>query len=220
MKIKELNEMIAEALDEDYALEDAKEIVADYNIDDLVDFSDLSSVVEDLADAMGCRIYGENGIGDCLVKKVMNMPHIDEQASGLDFSNEVHCEAVDAAVELFAKSLQQDYGDDFVILGRSGGYWGLSDVYGHVEVSEEGYEKLANLLLERFNELDRESYPTLSDVMVVDDRDFGIELAEDSDNFQFSKDYKERMESLIKAIEDEEKAMNTKEYWKPFLEGI
>lgn len=214
-KNKGLNETIAEALNEE-TIEDAKAIVNDYQIDDIIDYTDLENVAEDLAVSNGYLIYGESGTGDCLVKKVKNMPHIDEQASGLDFSNEEDNEKVQTAIELFARRLEQDYGDDFVIMGRSAGYWGLNDVYSHIEISERGYEKLAELLLNRFNKLDREAYPTLSDVMLVDDRDFGIELVNDSDNFQFTKAYKEKMESLVKDIENEEKAMNTKEYWEQF----
>lgn len=222
MKIERINEGLSRFLEEttvpeEYTIEDAKKVVVDYSIDDIIESYDLIDVAEDLARGIDCQIYGERGLtGNCLVKKVKQMPYIDEEKAGLDFGKEEDREKVDEAIRFFVEQIEQKYGDDFVIVGRSGGYWGLSNAEGHIEISEQGYDNLAKMLLDRYNKVDRESYPTLSDVMFVDDRDFGIKLAEDSDNFEFEKDYIEKMQSLIKDIEDEEKQMNSKEYWDSF----
>ena len=220
MEIERINEGFSKFLEgtiapEEYTIEDAKEVVADYPIEYLVPDYDLTEIAESLAEELGCKIYSDNG-RHYLVKNVKGMPNIDEKSSGLDFSKESNCEAVNSAVELFGERLAHEYGDDFVIVGRMGGYWGLTNPEAQIVVSGKGYEKLAEILLEEYKEKGYTEEDTLGDYLYYNDRHFGELLQEDFENFEFNKEYKENMESLINSIKEEEKQMNSKEYWDSF----
>lgn len=232
MNIRELTEAIREALNEDFSFDDVckKEfqLYYDRHYIDLNDYvpEDIETL-KSFAESYGWKLYD-----GCLVLNVKDRPYIDEDKAGLDFSKDEDNEKVNDVIEMFSRAMESEFGDDFVILGRSGGYWGFDNY--KLEVTKDGVEKLKNA----FPEYVREFYNTLDD---EDKENFNINdegdvehtascilsgtigdfdefvsknLADDNDAVDIESDIKKNMEELSRLIDEQEEMMNTKEYWK------
>lgn len=230
MDIKKLNETIEKALKEDFSFDEVCknefQLYCDKHYIDLNDYiPDDVEYLKSVAESYDYKIYDNS-----IVLDVKGRPYIDGEKAGLDFYKDEDCKRVQYAVEFFAQDMERIFGDDFVILGRSGGYWGFDNP--KLEITAEGIENLKDAFPEfvkksydELDEEDKESFDINNEDDVADiagrilSGTFG-----DFDEFVYAKltyedidlaaDIKENMETLSNLIDEEEKAMNTKKYWE------
>ena len=205
MNIKKLNETLSKMFeDEQEIINVVQEYVSE--IPEVLDSFELSEIQSALCENLDCIIYGENGTNN-LVIDVKGRPYIEVEAISDYLATPDGEQAYQFAINSFAQELTNKW-DDFVILGRSGGYWGFEDV--SITLSQEGLQALARLTKAK---ADAEYEGSVVDAISENYQDFFTELAEDADNFTFTQELLNKINQLKDLIDEKEKQMNTKEFW-------
>ena len=227
MDLRKLDEILEQALNEelpanldDIILDELKDWEA-YIIDEL-SASDLSEIINKFAEDNGYLIYDE-----AIVLNVKGRPRITNPElldKDLPFME---------AIELFIETLSDEIGtteNDFVIKGRSGGYWGLDNVlsYKSCKITEHGYELMKQEALQILNDPDLVYGERLAeagddalelqgiayDCIYSNKNALAGKLQEAEDTIELKDTIMEEMKKLSDAIDEKEKEMNTEEFWK------
>ena len=119
-------------------------------------------------------------------------------------------------IDLFARDLEQQYYDDFVIVGAQGGYWGLYDCNSHIQVSKQGFDELVSKVLELTKDTYKDEIGSteIAEIMSENYKDLFMELLDDTNNFEFDSEYVNKINDIRQQINDKEQQMNNMEYWK------
>lgn len=172
----------------------------DYNLEDIED---------KLAEKYGYTTYTDTDAA--LVLNVKNRPHIN-----LDVTPEMQ-EIIDINIQDLANTLNDQY-DNFVILGRMGGYWGLSNFRNHIIICQQGIEflqkevlTLTKKLIDQGEYTEEEIEEYIYDIIVEYDDDLFDKLLTNVDNFDIDDEYKEAMNIISQDIDEVEKILNDKE---------
>lgn len=178
----------------------------------------------EIAENNGYKAYGGRDYGNtALVINVKGRPNLDLDALGLKYDDDY--DRVNAAINTFASQLEDEF-SDFTIRGRMGGYWGLANLENNLAISEDGFmalkDEVKKLLTdptlrykEGFDEASTfdEFASVAEDCIIADSTMIANKLLEDSSYITIDPDFLVRMQELVDAINAEEKAMQSKEYW-------
>lgn len=208
-----LEEAIPETLDE-IILKELKEW-EDTLLDELSK-NDLMDALVPVAEVNDYKIYDE-----ALVIDVKNRPRIDIDLDAMGFTPE----ETQLHIEAFTNSMEETF-KDFVVKGRSGGYWGLDNCGEHVEITEHGLELMKLEVLELLNnpelrfkdDLDGEEDTNAIDGIVYDCIYSNINsiahvLINNEETLEFKPEFLNEMKRLSDYIDEKEKEMNTEKYW-------
>ena len=185
---------------------------------DYPEYDQIDEIASELAEQIDCLTYGNN----CVIN-VKGRPEIKfDYKEELGMTSEEFDNVLQDYIQMFADTLDKDF-SGFVIEGRMGGYWGLSDVDTHVILSPLGIENLKeeierlahNEMTKDYDEnLTQEDYQSIVDMYNDDIADF---LMQDLGNFQFDSDYVSSLTALKARIDAEEEKMNTPEYYSEVI---
>jgi len=204
MKIVEINEKLSKFLEEESIESLVDEWLEDNSLEDFVDIGTIEESVNELAKSYGYQIYDKN-----LVKDVKGRPDLSPEV--MEKISEKGEDVLMDVIEVFANQCSDIY-NNFVICGKSGGYWGLSNVFDNIELTEAFKPHLIELIKENSEEQNYESWEwTLYNYL--DDFQFNMIIQDNPDTIKFKDEYIKEMNNLQKDIDNEEKAMNSLEYW-------
>ena len=117
---------------------------------------------------------------------------------------EIAQDYIDTYISDLADSLHEE-DNDFVIYGRSGGYWGYENFEEHIVISDKGYKVLKDKFIELMKDEDKADW-TIYDIVVNHLEELGDLL--DASHLTLSKDFLEKLEDLSSIIDTNEKIIN------------
>ena len=117
---------------------------------------------------------------------------------------EIAQDYIDTYISDLADSLYAE-DNDFVICGRSGGYWGYTNFEEHIVISDKGYKVLKDKVIELMKDEDKADW-TIYDIVVNHLEELGDLL--DASHLTLSKDFLKKLEGLSLVIDDEEAYIN------------
>ena len=117
---------------------------------------------------------------------------------------EIAQDYIDTYISDLADSLHEE-DKDFVICGRSGGYWGYTNFEEHIVISDKGYKVLKDKVIELMKDEDKADW-TIYDIVVNHLEELGDLL--DASHLTLSKDFLEKLEDLSSIIDTNEKIIN------------
>ena len=117
---------------------------------------------------------------------------------------EIAQDYIDTYISDLADSLHEE-DNDFVIYGRSGGYWGYENFEEYIVISDKGYKVLKDKVIELMKDEDKADW-TIYDIVVNHLEELGDLL--DASHLTLSKDFLEKLEGLSLVIDDEEAYIN------------
>ena len=205
---EELNNSIKDSIKENIIL-----FIKDYGFEDYFTDYDLQDIEQQLADQYGYKLYGEDG-SNCLVINVKGRPNIS-----LEVTPEMQQE-IDLKIDGLVDFLREQY-PNFVIVGRMGGYWGLSNFIENINISEQGILKLQNKVEEIVQDLidnkeytEQEVKEDMYDV-IHNNKDELIDiLIQDVNNFEIVNSYLQDLKDIEESINDVEKQLNDPKTYK------
>jgi len=235
MHLRDLTEDLKRAIFEALPEKDVDEIIIDQLKNfaaDILDAIDTSQKVEQaskLAEDNDYKMYE-----DALVINVKNRPNIKiDLLDGLveKFGKDNFNEIYNNIIENFIFVLDGRY-KDFVVLGRSGGYWGLDDLTSRLNISEHGYEVLKNKVIELAKNPENDFVKNF-DTCVADDDKVNLDgiaydmcyentkeladlLIDEPECLEIDPNFLEQMKNLCNDIDEKEKEMNTEEFWSEY----
>ena len=117
---------------------------------------------------------------------------------------EIAQDYIDTYISDLADSLHEE-DNDFVIYGRSGGYWGYENFEEHIVISDKGYKVLKDKVIELMKDEDKADW-SLYNIVVNHTEELGDLL--DASHLTLSKDFLEKLEDLSSIIDTNEKIIN------------
>ena len=117
---------------------------------------------------------------------------------------EIAQDYIDTYISDLADSLHEE-DKDFVICGRSGGYWGYENFEEHIVISDKGYKVLKDKVIELMKDEDKADW-SLYNIVVNHLEELGDLL--DASHLTLSKDFLEKLEDLSSIIDTNEKIIN------------
>ena len=193
------------------------------------DKEEIEEFAEDLAEGLGFKSYGDSCVIDVKGRPRLNFDAGDiakklnlKESTVYDIEHAVQ-EKLDFEIEAFAQDLEQDY-SDFVIEGRMGGYWGLSNFYWNIDISPIGraqlIKELENAYIQLINKEDKSQEQINEDM--EDDVQYAYDyftaeiydtLLEDKSNFKLNADYLFELEQISKRIDEKEAELANIDTW-------
>ena len=185
-KLKKVNES-------DEIIDDLKALESD-----IIDYiHDKESVFEDVAEGTKYTVYE-----DALCINIKGRPNIWVDIP--DDMYEIAQDYIDTYISDLADSLHEE-DKDFVIYGRSGGYWGYENFEEHIVISDKGYKVLKDKVIELMKDEDKADW-SLYDIVVNHLEELGDLL--DASHLTLSKDFLKKLEDLSSIIDTNEKIIN------------
>ena len=117
---------------------------------------------------------------------------------------EIAQDYIDTFISDLADSLHEE-DNDFVIYGRSGGYWGYENFEEYIVISDKGYKVLKDKVIELMKDEDKADW-TIYDIVVNHLEELGDLL--DASHLTLSKDFLEKLEDLSSIIDTNEKIID------------
>ena len=165
---------------------------------DIIDYIyDKESVFEDVAEGTKYTVYE-----DALCINVKGRPDIWVDIP--DDMLETAGDYIDTYISDLADSLHKE-DDDFVIYGRSGGYWGYKNFENYITINDKGLKVLKDKVIELMKDEDNTDSNSYE---IVDyyKEDLADEL--DGRHLSISKDFLKKLEDLSSVIDTNEKIIN------------
>ena len=212
-KNKKKSSNIKENLDDTLDKAIRKEIVS-WKADFLDAISgEIDETLNTIAENNDYRLYD-----DALVIDVKGRPNILLDLKELGVAEN----AVENAIYSFINRLSAEW-NDFTVLGRSGGYWGFENATEQVGITDKGIDKIVakvkevieDEFAEELDEADGNEVE-IAGVVYTALSSFTSDIAEvllDDTALTFDADLMNKMAQLEEKINQEESAMNKKEYW-------
>ena len=225
MKLRELEKVLALALDESmdtfYAIDFVNDVIKEWE-PELLDYINSMDYIEPLVEANGYKIYDSAMVLDVKGRPNIkfDVPRDKEQAFATALNDEI---------QIFANSLEE-VDEDFVVLGRSGGYWGLNNLSDNIKMSEKGLDTISHKVFEIGqtedykdawdNAIESEDRFELEDVaynIIQNNLSELSELLKEEDCLEIKPEFLERMKKISDAIDKKEEEWQSKEFWKELL---
>ena len=231
---EELNNVVSCALSESISKDRVKELaieqIKEWQAELLENLQGDWDLIDELAEINDYRVHDS-----ALVIKVKNMPYIKEPLLSKitdKFGEDTVGQIIVDEIQVFAADMQSTFGENFVILGRSGGYWGIDGVNRELQITKEGYDKLADKLIEEANNPERDYKEVLEQAIKDEDEneiinvfytllqydlsDFADDLANIENGIEIKPSFLEKLRDLKTRIEEKEEEMNTEEFWSKY----
>ena len=113
---------------------------------------------------------------------------------------EIAQDYIDTYISDLADSLHEE-DKDFVIYGRSGGYWGYENFEEYIVISDKGYKVLKDKVIELMKDEDKADW-SIYDIVVNHLEELGDLL--DASHLTLSKDFLKKLEDLSSVIDTNE----------------
>lgn len=230
----EINQDLSNSFSQEELIDAAESNLNGY-VRDIFDYGDSSldsEVYDDLAykyDFIHRKEYGD----DYILLDVKGRPNLSFDADDLGIDDETFYYELNYQITDFADELREEF-PGFVVLGRSGGYWGLEVSHGDLKFTKNLAEKFVEEIMNDSEYLeDALANPEIktADDLVEDfwdsnTIDFGYDSVLDildemsfTDAVDFTDEFKKSLEDLKTSIDSAEKEMNNIDFWKERFEN-
>lgn len=218
LSINNLQTLCEKALDEknlydagSYIIE---ELLEEFSPKEYLNNYKLEEIINCLLTEYGFHLYntGDEIAG---VINVKNRPKINNQEVLEYLQN--NSSLLQNTIQNFIVTLRKKF-KNFIVYGKSGGYWGFNNLIDSIQVTPEGKQQLINNLMTKINldfdnsELDLIDY--IREVAFNYQTELYECLLEDQNYLCISDSFLKDLQELNSLIEAEENQMNTQQYWK------
>lgn len=234
----ELDDEINQDLSSSFSQEeliDAAESNLNSRVRDIFDYGD-SSLDSEVYDYLAYKydfIHRQEYGDDYILLDVKGRPNLSFGADDLGIDDETFYYELNYQISDFADELKEEF-PGFVVLGRSGGYWGLEVSHGDLKFTKNLAEKFVEEIMNDSEYLEdalaspeiKTADDLVEDFWYSNTIDFGHDSVLDildemsfTDAVDFTDEFKKSLEDLKTSIDSAEKEMNNIDFWKERFEN-